>query len=80
MFCLFPEQTIDYFKNKKQPFMAFKILAGGAIHPKEGFRFAFENGADFICVGMFDYQIVDDINIALDVLKDLPKRERAWCS
>lgn len=80
MFCLFPELTIDYFKNKKQPFMAFKILAGGAIHPKDGFRFALENGADFICVGMFDYQIVDDINIALEVLKDLPKRERAWCA
>jgi len=31
---------------------------------------AIESGADFICVGMFDYQIVEDVNIAIDVLAD----------
>ena len=58
MFCLFPEEKIDFKKNKNIPFCGFKVLAGGAIHPEDGFRFAFENGADFLCVGMFDYQIV----------------------
>ena len=80
MFCLFPEKTIEFIKNTNIPFIGFKVLAGGAIHPKDGFRFAFENGADFLCVGMFDYQIVDDVNIALDVLRDLGPRERPWCA
>lgn len=80
MFCLFPEETIAFFKNTSIPLIAFKVLAGGSIHPKDGFKFAFENGADFICVGMFDYQIIDDVNIAVETLKNIPNRERIWCA
>ncbi len=76
-FCLFPEKTVDFVSKTKVPVMGFKVLAAGAIEPKDGFRWAFENGADFICVGMFDFQVVDNINITLDILKDL-KREREW--
>ena len=71
MFDLFPEKTIEFMGRIKKPWIAFKVLAGGAIHPQDGFKFAFENGADFICVGMFDFQIVEDVNIALDVLANL---------
>jgi uncharacterized membrane protein YphA (DoxX/SURF4 family) len=78
MFCLFPEQTTDYMSGKKIPWIAFKVLAGGAIPPEEGFRYAFENGADFICVGMFDWQVVEDINIANEILQNLNKRKREW--
>jgi hypothetical protein len=51
--------------------MGFKVLAAGAIDPKDGFRWAFKNGADFICVGMFDFQIVDDVNTSIDILNEL---------
>ena len=78
MFCLFPDETIEFMKKKEIPWFAFKVLAGGAIHPEEGFKFAFENGADFLCVGMFDYQIVDDVNIAIETLDNLSGRQRAW--
>ena len=78
MFCLFPGETVEFMQNKQIPLIGFKVLAGGAIHPGDGFRFAFENGADFICVGMFDFQIVDDVNIAIRVLSDLKNRKRAW--
>ena len=78
MFCLFPEETIEFMKKKGIPWIAFKVLAGGAIHPEEGFKYAFENGADFICVGMFDYQVVDDVNIAINTLNQLSGRERSW--
>ncbi len=80
MFCLFPEQTVDFINKQDVPVIAFKVLAGGAIMPQDGFKFAFENGADFICVGMFDFQIVDDVNIALDVLGNLKNRTRQWCA
>jgi uncharacterized membrane protein YphA (DoxX/SURF4 family) len=79
IFCLFPEETIKFMKNKKIPWMGFKVLAAGAIHPRDGFRYAFENGADFVCVGMFDYQIVEDINIAIEILGTIKNRERPWC-
>jgi len=75
-----PEKAIDFMRNVSTPWIAFKVLAAGAIHPSEGFRYAFDNGADFICVGMFDFQIVNDVNIALGVLNELPRRERHWFS
>jgi len=62
----------------EEPWIAFKILAAGAIHPEVGFKYAFESGADFICVGMYDFQVVEDANIALDVLAGDLNRTRPW--
>jgi hypothetical protein len=78
MWDLFPEQTNEFMATVNKPWVGFKVLAGGAIHPNEGFKYAFENGADFICVGMFDYQIVEDVNIALDALAQTQQRKRPW--
>jgi hypothetical protein len=78
MWDLFPSRTIEYMKNVSKPWIAFKVLAAGAIPPKDGFSHAFHNGADFIAVGMFDFQIVDDVNIACQVLNNVEKRERKW--
>jgi len=78
MYCLFPERTVDFVNKSKIPVMGFKVLAAGAIQPEDGFNWAFENGADFICVGMFDFQIVKDVNICIDVLNNLKNRQRAW--
>lgn len=74
-----PEETITYMESIDKPWIAFKVLAAGAVHPKKGFRYAFENGADFICVGMFDYQIVENANILTATL-DSPefRRSRQW--
>jgi len=65
-------------KGLPQPWIAFKILAAGAIHPDQAFKYAFQNGADFICVGMYDFQMVDDVNIAYDALNSVKNRERPW--
>lgn len=79
LFDLFPERTIEFVQRVKVPVMGFKILAAGAIQPKDGFNYAFRNGADFICVGMFDFQIVNDVNICVDTLKNLGNtRARGW--
>ena len=77
MFCLFPERTVEFVSKATVPVMGFKVLAAGAIEPKDGFRWAYDNGADFICVGMFDFQVVSNVNIAIDCLKTT-KRTRPW--
>lgn len=78
LWCEDPEKTIEFMATLPQPWIAFKVLAAGAIHPRDGFRYAFENGADFICVGMYDFQVVEDVNIALDVLGAKLQRQRSW--
>jgi uncharacterized membrane protein YphA (DoxX/SURF4 family) len=80
MWDLFPQRTIEYMKSINKPWFAFKVLAAGAIEPKDGFRFAFENGADFICVGMFDFQVIDNVNTACETLASLGSRQRSWYS
>ena len=78
IFCLFPDRSVEFVQRATVPVMGFKVLAAGAIQPEDGFNWAFQNGADFICVGMFDFQIVNDVNITIDVLNKLEGRGREW--
>ena len=75
-----PQETIDFMNGVKKPWIGYKVLAAGAIHPSEGFRFAFENGADFVCVGMFDWQVRDNAETAMEILaaKEVRNRARQW--
>ncbi len=78
IWCINPEGTIEYMKKIKKPWMAFKVLAAGAVHPRDGFKYAFENGADFVHVGMFDFQIREDAIISKDILSREMNRQRPW--
>jgi hypothetical protein len=73
-----PEKTIEFMKNVKKPWIAYKVLAAGAIDPRVGFKYTFENGADFACVGMFDFQILDNANIIVDQFSNNLVRNRPW--
>ena len=78
VFCRRPEETAEFMAGRPEPWIAFKTLAAGALKPQDGFRFAFEGGADFICVGMYDFQVVDDVNICTAVLNGDLNRGRSW--
>lgn len=75
-----PDKTIEFMGNVAKPWVAFKVLAAGAIAPEAGFRYAFEHGADFLCVGMFDFQVAEDAALIKKILAPDLKRQRPWRS
>jgi len=78
IWCMSDKITADFFKENPTPWIAYKVLAAGAIKPEDGFRHAFSNGADFACVGMFDFQVVENANIAYNLLNTDLNRTRKW--
>ncbi len=78
MYCFDPDETINYMETLEKPWIAFKTLAAGAIKPEEAFQYAYSKGADFICCGMYDFQIIDDVNITLAALDNVKDRRRPW--
>jgi hypothetical protein len=79
--CKDPQAVTELMKSVKKAWIAFKIMAAGAIPPEDAFPWAFENGADHILVGMFDFQIAQDVRIGREALeKAKAKRTRPWCS
>jgi hypothetical protein len=78
MFCHNHEETVDFMQHVKVPWIAFKVLAAGAIGAEEGIKYAFESGADFICLGMFDFQVKQDVQISLKAIAESKNRKRPW--
>ncbi len=78
IWCRKPEEVAEFMKSVEKPWIAFKVMAAGAIPPKDAFRYAFEGGADFIFAGMFDFDIAEDAQVARDILAGQPKRVRPW--
>ncbi len=75
---LAPEETIAFMQTVKKPWIAFKVLAAGAIKPRSGYSYAFRNGADFICNGMFDYQVEENVALVKELLPKMQRRKRDW--
>lgn len=76
--CLDPKQTIAFMSELRRPWIAYKVLAAGAIRPRAGLQHAFENGADFAALGMFDFQIAENVAITSEVITAARNREREW--
>ena len=73
-----PDKTIAFMQTVKKPWIAYKVLAAGAIRPQVGLDYAFSNGADFACVGMFDFQVAENATIADQVVAKYEERRREW--
>lgn len=78
LWCAEPEKVAEFFNTCITPWIGYKVLAAGSIAPEDGFRYAFSNGADFVCVGMFDFQVIQNANITHDILNNGLDRSRSW--
>jgi hypothetical protein len=76
--CSHPKETIEFMEKVEKPWIAFKVMAAGAIPPANAFRYAFRNGADFILAGMFDFEIAEDVRLIKEILAGDLKRSRPW--
>jgi hypothetical protein len=78
MWCIDVEETVEFFAKLEKPWVAFKVLAAGAIPPRKGLTHAFENGADFVPLGMFDFQVQEDCDLAKRIIRRAKTRPRPW--
>jgi len=76
--CGEPEKISKFMAKVKKPWVAFKVLGAGVTHPREGFKYAFDNGADFVVVGMFDFQVKEDVILTKNAVAAAQSRKRAW--
>lgn len=73
-----PEEIESFMKTVGKPWIGFKVAGAGRDKPQESFLHAFQRGADFICVGMFDWQVRDDAAFVKDMIASGISRNRPW--
>jgi len=78
--CEDPQKVIDVMATVEKPWIAYKIMAAGAIPPRTALEYAFSNGADFTAFGMFDFEIDEDTRLLNEVLalESVKNRARKW--
>jgi hypothetical protein len=72
-FCPQPDRVVSVMQNVTKPWIAFKVMAAGAIPPKNAFQYALQNGADFILAGMFDFEIAEDARLLREMLPTIDR-------
>jgi len=78
--CDDPEKHIEVFSRIEKPWIAFKVMAAGAIPPRDALEYAFTHGADFTLFGMLDFEIDEDTRLLNEVLAldSVKNRARKW--
>jgi hypothetical protein len=77
-YCSPPAEVEQMMSTIHKPWIGFKTLGAGRGVPPEGFHHAFQRGADFIVVGMFDWQVRDDVAHVQEMLAKGIDRDRPW--
>jgi len=73
-----PAEIAALMKSIRRPWIAFKVLGAGRMAPKDGLELAFRSGADFVNVGMYDFQVRDDVALVKQAVASHANRERPW--
>jgi hypothetical protein len=68
--CDDPDAAKAVMKKIDKPFINFKVLGAGRDNPEAGFRNAFDAGATFIAVGMFDFQVKENAELVSKILSN----------
>jgi hypothetical protein len=76
--CKNPEETAAFMKTVRKPWIAFEVMAAGAIPPKDAFPYALNNGADFVLAGMFDFDIAENCDLIRTAVAQGRTRPRPW--
>jgi hypothetical protein len=75
-----PRDIAALMKTIRKPWIAFKVLGAGRMQPKDGFELAFRNGADFINVGMYDFQVEQNVGLVREAVQQHAQRDRHWAT
>ena len=78
MWCNNPEETAAFMETVDKPWVAFKVMAAGAITPRIAFSYAYRHGGDFIIAGMFDFQVEEDVRLTRTFVEQSQPRNRTW--
>lgn len=78
--CSNPDDVIKVMADVTKPWIAFKVMAAGAIPPQNAFPYVFKSGADHLLAGMFDFEIQQDAALARQAFQKNIKRARPWRS
>ena len=62
IWCADPAAAAAYMKTRKEPWVAIRCLAGGAIDPGKAYKFACDGGAAAAAIDLLDYRIVETVN------------------
>jgi hypothetical protein len=73
-----PSDVATFMKTITKPWIGFKVLGAGRVKPRDGFDLAFKSGADFVNVGMYDFQVKEDIGLVSEIVGQHQQRDRAW--
>jgi hypothetical protein len=66
--CDDPEAAKRTMERIQKPFISFKVLGAGRDKAESGFANAFEAGATFIAVGMFDFLVKENAELVSRIL------------
>jgi hypothetical protein len=73
-----PHDVEAFMKTTRKPWIAFKVLGAGRVMPQDGYDLAFKSGADFVNVGMYDFQVESNVSMIRNIVRDHARRARPW--
>ena len=77
IWCEDPVAAAAYMKTRKEPWVAIRVLAGGALQPVDAYHFARDGGASAVAIDLLDYRIVETVNDATLTRDEYQKKKQA---